>query len=59
VPVPPFATATMPVTLFAVPVVFWLSVGISAPTIALNVGTPAVPFGAAKILLAVFEAYGF
>ena len=55
-PVPPFATATIPVTFAAVPVVFWLSVGISAPTIALKVGTPAVPFGAAKILFAVFEA---
>ena len=27
VPVPPLATATMPVTLDAVPVVFWLKVG--------------------------------
>lgn len=30
VPVPPLATATMPVTLDAVPVVFWFSVGTSA-----------------------------
>jgi hypothetical protein len=29
-PVPPFAIATVPVTLAAVPVVFWLSVGTSA-----------------------------
>ena len=48
-PVPPFATATVPVTLAAVPVVFWFSVGISAGKTALNVGTPAVPFGAAKM----------
>jgi hypothetical protein len=35
--------------------VFWLSVGISAATIALNVGTPAPPFGAARKVLAVCE----
>ena len=29
-PVPPLATATMPVTLAAVPVVFWFRVGMSA-----------------------------
>ena len=29
-PVPPLTTATTPVTLLAVPVVFWLSVGTSA-----------------------------
>jgi hypothetical protein len=29
-PVPPLATATTPVTLAALPVVFWLSVGTSA-----------------------------
>lgn len=33
-PVPPFATATTPVTLVEVPVVFWLSVGISPAWIA-------------------------
>ena len=48
VPVPPLATATMPVTLDAVPVVFWLSVGTSAATIARKVGAPAEPSGAAK-----------
>lgn len=35
-PVPPLATATVPVTLAAVPVVFWFSVGTSAATIAAN-----------------------
>lgn len=59
VPVPPLATATMPVTLDAVPVVFWFSVGISAATMARKVGTPATPFGAAKKKLAVLLAYGF
>jgi len=49
VPVPPFATATMPVTLAAVPVVFWFSVGTSATANGLNVGTPIYPFGAAKM----------
>ena len=52
-PEPPLATATTPVTLAAVPVVFWFSVGTSAATIARNVGTPADPFGAAKNVLAV------
>ena len=47
-PVPPLAIATVPVTLLAVPVVFWFSVGTSAATIALNVGAPAEPLGAAK-----------
>ena len=47
-PVPPLAVATVPVTLDAVPVVFWFSVGISAATIARKLGTPAVPFGDAK-----------
>jgi hypothetical protein len=41
-PVPPFAIATVPVTFAAVPVVFWLSVGTSAATIAVN--EVAVPF---------------
>ena len=50
------AIATVPVTLAAVPVVFWLSVGISAATTALNVGTPAEPLGAAKNVLAVWLA---
>ena len=51
-------TATF-VALVAVPVVFWFKVGISAAAIALNEGTPAEPFGAAKNVFAVFEAYGF
>ena len=55
-PVPPLATATMPVTFEAVPVVFWLSVGMSAATIARNVGVPAEPFGAARTVLAVCDA---
>jgi hypothetical protein len=55
-PVPPFAIATVPVTFAAVPVVFWFSVGISAATKARNVGTPAAPFGAAKIVFAVWLA---
>jgi hypothetical protein len=37
----------------AEPVVFWFKVGMSAATIALNVGVPAEPFGAAKTVLAV------
>ena len=37
-----------PVTDTAVPVVFWFNVGISAATIARNVGAQADPFGAAK-----------
>jgi hypothetical protein len=45
--------------LAAVPVVFWLSVGMSAATTARKDGTPAEPLGAAKKLLAVFDAYGF
>ena len=52
-PVPPFATATVPVTFEAVPVVFWLRVGMSAATRVRKVGTPAVPFGAARTVLAV------
>ena len=47
-PVPPLAIATVPVTLDAVPVVFWFKVGMSAATTALNVGAPAEPLGAAK-----------
>ena len=39
-PVPPLAMANVPVTLAAVPVVFWLSVGKSAATAML--GTPVV-----------------
>jgi hypothetical protein len=50
------ATATVPVTLAAVPVVFWLSVGTSAATIARNVGVPAVPLGADRNVLAVCDA---
>lgn len=45
--------------LAAVPVVFWFKVGTSAATIALNVGAPAEPLGAAKKKFAVFEANGF
>ena len=55
-PVPPLAMATVPVTLDAVPVVFWLSVGMSVATTALKVGTPADPSGAANIKLAVLLA---
>ena len=47
-PEPPLAIATVPVTLLAVPVVFWLSVGMSAATTARNVGAPDEPLGAAK-----------
>ena len=56
VPEPPLATATMPVTLDAVPVVFWFSVGTSAATMARKVGVPAEPLGAAKKKLAVWLA---
>ena len=42
--------------LAAVPVVFWFSVGTSAAASARNVGVPEEPFGAAKIVLAVWEA---
>lgn len=35
-PVPPLTTATVPVTLAAVPVVFWFSVGTSPAWIAAN-----------------------
>jgi hypothetical protein len=58
-PVPPLRIATVPVTFEEVPVVFWFNIGMSDPTIARNVGTPAVPLGAAKTKLAVLEAYGF
>lgn len=58
-PVPPLAIATTPVTLLAVPVVFWFNVGTSAATIARKVGAPALPLGAAKKKLAVLLAYGF
>jgi hypothetical protein len=44
----------VPETLAAVPVVFWLSVGTSAATIALKVGAPEDPLGAAKNVLAVW-----
>jgi hypothetical protein len=44
------------VTFDAVPVVFWLSVGISAATTVRNVGVPAEPLGAAKNVLAVCDA---
>ena len=46
--VPPILKARVVVSFAADPVVFWLSVGISDATIALNVGAPAAPFGAAK-----------
>ena len=55
-PVPPFVTATVPVTFEAVPVVFWLRVGMSAAASARNVGTPAAPLGAARIVFAVWLA---
>ena len=55
-PVPPLAIATVPVTLDAVPVVFWFKVGMSAATIALNVGVPATPLGAANTVFAVWLA---
>ena len=52
-PVPPFGTATTPVTLEAVPVVFWFKVGISAATKARNEGTAALPVpGPAKTTFA-------
>ena len=51
-PVPPLATATMPVTLAAVPVVFWLRVGTSAATSERKVGVPAAPLGPAKTVFA-------
>jgi hypothetical protein len=47
-PVPDTANVKEFATEPAEPVVFWLSVGISAATIALNVGAPAAPLGAAK-----------
>ena len=59
VPVPPEPIASVADKPAAVPEVFWLSVGISAATIARNVGTPALPLGAAKKKLAVLLAYGF
>jgi hypothetical protein len=37
------------------PVVFWFSVGTSAATIVLKVGTPAAPLGAAKNVFAVCD----
>ena len=55
-PVPPLAIASVAERPAAVPVVFWFSVGMSAATTARNVGTPAVPFGAANTKLAVLEA---
>ena len=55
-PVPPLAMATVPVTFEAVPVVFWLSVGTSAATMARKVGAPGAPLGAAKNVLAVWDA---
>ena len=47
-PVPDTANVKAFATDPAEPVVFWLSVGISAATIALNVGVPAEPLGAAQ-----------
>jgi hypothetical protein len=41
--------------LLAVPVVFWLRVGISVATIALKLGLPLLPFGAAKKVFAVCD----
>ena len=49
VPVPPLATATIPVTLDAVPVVFWLKVGqVNVPVLKLpDCGVPRI--GVAKV----------
>ena len=55
-PVPDVAKVNEFATEPAEPVVFWLSVGISAATIALNVGAPAAPLGAAKNVFAVWLA---
>jgi hypothetical protein len=55
-PVPPLATATVPVTLDAVPVVFWFRVGMSEATISRNTGTPSAPLGAARKYFAVLTA---
>jgi hypothetical protein len=57
-PVPPLAIARVEDKPAAVPVVFWFSVGMSAETSARKLGTPDVPFGAAKTWLAVLLAYG-
>jgi hypothetical protein len=46
-PVPPFATATVPVTFAAVPVVFWFRAGMSVARIARKLGAPSAAFGAA------------
>lgn len=43
-PVPPLAIATVPVTLAAVPVVFWFRVGKSAATAIVNAPVPVVDF---------------
>ena len=50
------AVAALPVHDPDDPVVFWLSVGISATTTVLNVGTPPEPLGAAKKVLAFWKA---
>jgi hypothetical protein len=51
-PVPPFAMATVPVTLEAVPVVLAELFVISPETSSLNDGAQADPFGAASTVLA-------
>jgi hypothetical protein len=43
------------VTLAAVPVVFWFSVGTSADTMARKVGAPEEPLGAARNVFAVWD----
>lgn len=48
--------ATVPVTLDAVPVVFWFSVGTSAATNARNVGVPEPDVGPAKTLFCAWLA---
>ena len=58
-PVPPFAIATVPVTLDAVPVVFWFNVGMSAAVRERNVGAPDDPLGDANTKFDAFDAYGF
>ena len=47
-PVPPDATAKVADKPAAVPVVFWLSVGMSLATKARNDGNPVMPLGAAR-----------
>jgi hypothetical protein len=48
VAVVPFGSDGVPLRFAAVPVVFWFKIGRSAATIARKLGTPTLPFGAAK-----------